>query len=86
MVFTPVAYQETQYLTVNGLKLKEVDNHQPEEHFFSKVVYIDNKISARSVKANVAFRRECLRAKWNKALHTAKCLQVCGTFNSLTCM
>ena len=44
------------YLTVNGLKLKEVDNFTYLGSIFSKAVYND-EISARSAKANVAFGR-----------------------------
>ena len=59
-------------ITVNGQKLKVVDKVTYPGNTLSKVVHIDDEVTARIAKASVLFGRlqtpcKCLGAKWNQA-------------------
>ena len=75
-------------ITVNGDKLKVVDKFTYLGSTLSRVVHIDDEVTARIAKP-VWHSEDSVQmsgAKWNQAWHQAESLQGCGTSNPLVCV
>ena len=75
-------------ITVKGQRLQVVDKFTYLGSALSRVVHIDDEVSARIAKASAAFGRlrGCVWARSGIGLDTAESLQICGAANTIVCM